>query len=202
MHRRAERSGFIRMMLQGRASREGYALFLLNLLPAYRALEAALELGRADPCLARLAVRALYRTAAIERDLHVLIGVRDRWPALLPAGAAYGAQVARSADRRLIAHAYVRYLGDLNGGRILARLLARAPGLESEALGFYDYPEIQDGNLFKQAYRAAIDTAVLSPEEEEAVLDESCAAFELNIRISQEVMAVLERRSNATDGSR
>jgi heme oxygenase (biliverdin-producing, ferredoxin) len=129
------------MMLQGRASREGYALFLLNLLPAYRALEAALELGRADPCLARLAVRALYRTAAIERDLHVLIGVRDRWPALLPAGAAYGAQVARSADRRLIAHAYVRYLGDLNGGRILARLLARAPGLESEALGFYDYPK-------------------------------------------------------------
>src|SRR3954454_18181159 len=96
LHRRAERSGFIRMMLQGRASREGYALFLLNLLPAYRALDAALELGRADPCLARLARPALYRAAAIERDLLVLVGARERWPAMLPAGAAYGERVARS----------------------------------------------------------------------------------------------------------
>jgi len=180
-------------MLQGRASREGYALFLLNLLPAYRELEAALELGRADPCLARLARPALYRAAAIERDLLVLVGARERWPAMLPAGAAYGERVARSTGPGLIAHAYVRYLGDLNGGRILARLLARAPGLEAEALGFYDYPKIEDGGLFRQTYRAAIDTAVLSPEDEQAVLDESCAAFELNIRISQEVATKLER---------
>ena len=45
---------------------------------------------------------------------------------------------------RLIAHAYVRYLGDLSGGRIVGRILARSPGLGPEALSFYDFPGIAD----------------------------------------------------------
>ena len=53
LHRQAERSGFIRTMLQGRASRDGYALFLRNLLPAYQALEQGLERGRSDPGVGR-----------------------------------------------------------------------------------------------------------------------------------------------------
>jgi heme oxygenase len=42
LHRRAERSGVIADLLHGRATRSGYALWLRNLLPAYRNLEAAL----------------------------------------------------------------------------------------------------------------------------------------------------------------
>jgi heme oxygenase len=189
LHRQAERSGFVRTMLQGRASRAGYALFLLNLLPAYRALESGLERERQDPRLTALALPALYRTSAIENDLTALLGAGEAWPEVLPTGAAYGALVARATGARLIGHAYVRYLGDLSGGQILARLLARSPGLGSEALAFYDFPAIADTALFRDAYRAAIDAAELSDEDEVAVLDEACTAFEQNVRLSEELAA-------------
>ena len=48
-------------MLKGRASRDGYALFLRNLLPAYQALEEGLERDRSDPGVEALAQPALYR---------------------------------------------------------------------------------------------------------------------------------------------
>lgn len=190
LHQQAESSGFIRAMLQGRASRDGYALFLRCLLPAYRALESGLERQRDDPRLTHLALPALYRSFAIESDLKALLGACERWPGVLPAGAAYGARVADAAGPRLIAHAYVRYLGDLSGGRILGRVLARAPGLKRESLNFYDFPAIADTDRFRHSYRAAIDSAALSPVEEEDVLDEGCAAFEQHIRLSEEVANV------------
>ena len=50
LHTRAERSGIINDVLRGKASRYGYALFLRNLLPAYRQMEAGLE--RQEPIAA------------------------------------------------------------------------------------------------------------------------------------------------------
>jgi heme oxygenase (biliverdin-producing, ferredoxin) len=191
LHREAERSGFFRAMLQGRASREGYALFLFNLLPAYRELERRLEGGRGgDAAASALALTALYRSAAIEADLRALCGGEEgQRPPLLSEGAAYRDRVAAAAGGgRLLAHAYVRYLGDLNGGRILRRVLARAPGLEPEALGFYDFPGVADADRFAASCRAAVDRVELG-DAEPAALDEACAAFELNIRLSQAVAA-------------
>ena len=43
LHVEAERTGIIRDLLRGEASREGYALLLRNLLPAYQAMEQGLE---------------------------------------------------------------------------------------------------------------------------------------------------------------
>jgi heme oxygenase len=178
-------------MLRGRASRDGYALFLRNLLPAYHALERGLEGGRDDARLAPLALPALYRCAAIKRDLVTLLGAGAASPAMLSSGAAYGEQVARATGARLIAHAYVRYMGDLSGGQILSRILARTPGLEGIALAFHDYPTIADCKHYRDTYRDIIDRTALAPEEEEAVLNEACAAFEHNIRLSQQLTATL-----------
>ena len=178
-------------MLRGRASRDGYALFLRNLLPAYRALESGLEGGRDDPRLAPLALPALYRCAAIEQDLVTLLGTEAAWPAMLSSGMAYGNQVARATGTRLIAHAYVRYMGDLSGGQILRRILARTPGLEGTALAFHEYPSIADSKQYRDAYRDIIDRTALAPEEEDAVLEEACTAFEYNIQLSHQLTAIM-----------
>jgi len=42
LHVEAERTGIIRDLLRGEATREGYVLLLRNLLPAYRAMEQGL----------------------------------------------------------------------------------------------------------------------------------------------------------------
>lgn len=177
-------------MLRGRASRDGYALFLRNLLPVYRALESGLERRRDDPRLAPLALPALYRCTAIERDLATLLGAEAACPAMLSSGVAYAEQVTRATGVRLIAHAYVRFMGDLSGGQILRRVLARTPGLEGIALAFHDYPTIADCKLYRDMYRDIIERTALAPTEEEAVLAEACAAFERNIELSQQLTTV------------
>ena len=112
LHRQAERSGIIRDLLRGRTDRYGYALFLRNLLPAYREMERGLERHRHAPAIQAFALPKLYRARALMNDLQDLEGPdwRRSLP-LLPAGANYGRRIALMAEsepERLIGHAYVR----------------------------------------------------------------------------------------------
>jgi heme oxygenase (biliverdin-producing, ferredoxin) len=191
LHVRAERTGIVREVLAGRASRQGYALLLRNLLPAYARLEAGLEEHRLAPGVRAFAQPAVYRSHALAADLEVLCGAdwRSALP-LLPAGARYARQVGRAArgdGARLIAHAYTRYLGDLYGGQILRRLLARSLGLGAQSLSFYDFPGIGDAEAFRAGYRTALDRAALEIADCTAVIDEAARAFELNIAVSTAV---------------
>ena len=185
LHVQAERSGIVAEILRGRASRTAYALLLRNLLPAYRAMEAGLERHRLSPGVRWFARPEMYRAEAIAADLAALGGAH----ALLAAGAAYADRIAACDGPRLIGHAYARYLGDLSGGQVLKRLLARTLGLGPEATSFYDFPAIADIDAFKQAFRAALDRAGGEIADPAAVLDEAAEAFRLNIAVSEAVQA-------------
>ena len=84
-------------------------------------------------------------------------------------------------------HAYVRYLGDLNGGQILKRVLGKALALGPAHLSFYDFPAIADLTAFTGLYRTAFDTAGGQIAAVQPLLDEADAAFQFNIDISDEV---------------
>jgi heme oxygenase len=192
LHTRAERSGIINDVLRGKASRYGYALFLRNLLPAYRQMEAGLERHRQTPGVRAVARREVYRAQALEADLQALYGREwARSLALLPAGTQYGVSVAAAAQgdaTQLIGHAYARYLGDLNGGQILRRVLARALGLGSHELSFYAFPDIVDASAFKRSYRAALNEVAVEIADTESVVLGAMSAFELNIAVSEAVL--------------
>ena len=157
LHVEAERSGVIGQLLRGGGTREAYALLLRNLLPAYRAMEDGLVRHARSPALHAMARPELFRTAALQSDVEQLAGSswRESLP-LLPAGERYAERVAAAAadgSGPLVAHAYLRYLGDLSGGQIMKRLLAKSLGLEADALAFYDFPAIADLSAFKSEYR-------------------------------------------------
>lgn len=201
LHVQAERSGIVRDLLRGRASREGYALLLRNLVPAYREMETGLERLRHAPGVRVAADPALYRARALESDLAALAGPAwCRALPLLPDGARYAARVAAAAEgdgTRLIGHAYARYLGDLSGGQILRRLLARSLGLGPGSLRFYDFPAIADPEAFKAGCRAGLDRAALEIDDMDAVVEEAAVAFELNIAVSKAVQAAVTRPADA-----
>lgn len=191
LHAQAEQSGVVREILAGQIPVERYALYLRNLLPAYRELERGLHQVRAQPGLGALYRPEIWRAPAIESDLSRLVG-RDgseRLP-LLPAGQSYARRVAAAAagdGSLLIAHAYVRYLGDLAGGQVLKRRLAAVPGIGPACVGFYEFPQLESPRTFARAYRAAIDAAALQLAADDAVLAEAAAAFRCNIELSEAV---------------
>jgi heme oxygenase len=191
LHVEAERSGFVRDMLRGGVTMGGYALFLRNLLPAYQALEAGLERLAPTPLFRGLALGAVYRAPALRADLAAIAGAG--WMntvRLLPEGTAYAERVAlvsRGDGAPLIAHAYARTLGDLNGGQVLKRLLGRALNLDGGALSFYDFPDIADLAAFRLDYRAALDRAAQEIPDITPVVDEAVEAFRLNIALSESV---------------
>ena len=195
LHAEAERTGIIRSLLRGEAGRAGYILFLRNLLPAYRAMERGLERHRSSPGIALLSRYRLERTLAIETDLAALCG--ERWIEdipLLAAGDIYAKRVSHAADGdglRLIAHAYTRYLGDLSGGQILQRLLARSLGLRPLELTFYDFPHFSDLDVLKADYRRALEEAGALASDPQALVEEGAIAFSMNIDISCAVEAAV-----------
>jgi heme oxygenase len=147
--------------------------------------------------MAWLANPAVYRAQRIESDLHALCGPEfsDELP-LLASGERYALRIRRAASGAegasgLVGHAYVRYLGDLNGGRTVVRRLRETLDLESESLSFYAYPEIPDLEEFKRTYRAGFEAAG-SWIETDSTVAEAMAAFELNIEVSEEVRAHMD----------
>ncbi len=194
-HTEAERSGIIRDMLRGEASREGYILLQRNLLPAYQALEAGLETHRDNPLLATLAAYRLDRASALKADLEALCGGDFSQVPVLPEGAAYAQRIedaAKGDGALLIAHAYTRYLGDLSGGQILKKLLAKKPGLTPNELTFYDFPAYADLAALKSDYRNALDDAGKRATDPQAIVAEGSVAFQLNTDISWAVQAAIE----------
>jgi len=89
----------------------------------------------------------------------------------------------------LLSHAYTRYLGDLSGGQILAREIAKAYGLSETGPGtaFYRFEELQ--TCLKQAkaqYRLSMDALELSTEHKDALVREAKVAFVLNVALMEE----------------
>jgi heme oxygenase len=195
LHVEAERTGIIRDLLRGEASREGYILLLRNLLPAYRAMERGLERHRFSPVLGKLADFMLDRAPALEADLVALYG--KRWSQhipLLAAGETYSKRIEKAAEgdgTRLIAHAYTRYLGDLSGGQILRRLLSQSLELRSSQLSFYDFQRFSDPDALKADYRQALDRAGDLAADPMAVIEEGAVAFSLNIDLSCAIRSIL-----------
>ena len=188
-HRRAERSGVIRQMLAGTVSRTAYCLYLRNLQPVYATLEQRLSGCPDDNLTATIADPRVYRASPLADDLRELVG--STWTEdlpLLPAAARYRERIAGAADEHLLAHAYVRYLGDLSGGRTLRRVLRDALNLSVHEMNFYAFPDIPDPGDYKDRFRAAIDrsAATLDPEP---ILDEARVAFAHNVALAEAVAA-------------
>jgi len=173
LHRRAESGGIVAAILAGRATRQALALLWRNLLPVYQALDAT-----------PLGWPAIVRSTAIAADLALLAPGEDL--PLLPEAVAYADRISAADDAGQIGHAYVRYLGDLNGGRIIQRRLEMCLGPVATALAFNAYPKVDNIQEFVGLYRTNLDCAIRESEWDR-VAAEAEKAFELNIALSEAI---------------
>jgi heme oxygenase len=190
VHREAERSTFVGRFVNGRLDRDTYSRHLLALHSVYTALEDGLERRREDRRVGAFFLPELWRRSALTTDLTFLRG--PEWVNETPISSArlyagHLAEIEETIPIRLVAHAYVRYLGDLSGGQMLKRMAARCLGLNGAGLSFYEFPEISDPPAFKADFRRRLDELSLDDGEREGLLDEATTAFKLNGAIFDEL---------------
>jgi heme oxygenase len=121
-HHDAERTEFVKELLGGSITEERYATFLFNLHPIYHVLESfAMINGSMD------GLDDLCRANSIYED-YLELWKDTKPPELCPTVDQYlkyiKDELAPNPDR-LFAHIYVRHMGDLAGGQMIAK---RVPG--------------------------------------------------------------------------
>ena len=174
-------------LLRGRLSRRAYVALLENLAELYRALEDELRRNREARALNRLDLDALWRVQALESDISVWRRAGDPADTICPATREYVARIRGLAPELLVAHAYVRYLGDLSGGQLLRPIVARMLGADSDqGIAFYVFSGIGDIAHFKDGFRAALD-AIREPALCDQIVAEAQESFRLHARLFTEL---------------
>ncbi len=193
-HRRVERSGVMVTLLRGRIERVAYLALLRNLHAIYAALEPALLRHAASAVVGPVVMPELFRTEALERDLQTLHHDADPPAgALRPATAAYVARLHELDAKRpelLVAHAYVRYLGDLSGGQQLRRIVGQALGLAGAAgTRFYDFGDSARVSALALRFRAALEEVGARAHDADAIVAEAESAFGRHRQLFEQLAA-------------
>jgi heme oxygenase len=90
----------------------------------------------------------------------------------------------------LVAHAYVRYLGDLNGGQALRRCVARSLALAGEGgTHFYDFGGSHAAQRLEQRFRDGLAAVAPHWRDPRPLIDEAVDAFERHCRLFEELGA-------------
>ena len=192
-HRSAESGAFMRALFAGALPLPAFAALTTQLYFVYAELERVAAAMRADPQAGPFLTPDLDRVPAIETDLAYFHG--PGWRRAITPGPAAHADARRVAATAgwpggLVAHHYTRYLGDLSGGRDIARAAAGAYGLTGPGLGFYRFTAIADPVAFKDAYRARLDgLAAGDPAERDRIVAEAREAYRLNLALLDELAA-------------
>lgn len=191
-HEAAENVHFVRDFIRGKIDRTLYGMLLTDLYHVYSALEDELNVhGPVEfPTLHR--PEELARVEALEDDMDFFHG--SDWKRLEPSQSASEyidrvRHIAKTEPLLLLSHGYTRYLGDLSGGRILARVARKALKLskDGDGLRFYMFENVTSAKKFKDGYRAALDDLDLAPDQIGRLVGEANVAFVLNMRIFEEL---------------
>ncbi|KAF7980646.1 hypothetical protein HWV62_37460 [Athelia sp. TMB] len=215
-HRAIEDTQGAAWLIRGELDRSEYLRFLMMLWHVYDALERALEKHAEHPLLKPTYDPGLLaRAPSIAEDIAFFLGCPvSTWqsnPAhttlllshLQPLEA-YQMRIRTLSDSNdpslLLAHAYVRYLGDLSGGQIIQRRIAKAYDLdtaEGNGCQFYHF-ETDNTKQVKEWYRTGMNTAVGGDEKlKAALLAEANHVFELNMNLYSLLKAPSSPRPNA-----
>lgn len=174
LHREAEATPFVQYMYSGNITTRDYGIYLRQIQKVYSELE---YFGRVSGLT--LDLPDLNRAEYIRQDLAELN--EDKYVAALPSVSKYIHrlyELYHSSDRaKLMAHIYVRHMGDLFGGKMIAK---KVPG-SGKYYQFENRPEL----IKKLSEKITIDLA-----------EEACKAFELSTEIFNEVHELMENRND------
>ncbi|OKH21299.1 heme oxygenase [Hydrococcus rivularis NIES-593] len=205
-HTMAENTAFMKCFLKGIVEKEPFRKLIANLYFVYSAIEEEFHRHRHHPVVGLLYFPELNRKENLEKDLAFYYG--ENWPEQIApsqVGQDYVArirQVAKTEPVLLIAHAYVRYMGDLSGGQALKNIVRSAMNLPAgEGTAFYEFDRLATvaaKRAFKEKYRDTLDSLPIDDALAQKIVDEANYAFALN----RDLVHELEPEVKAAIGDR
>lgn len=198
-HASAERSPFMAELLEGSLDVAALTTFLAQVHQLYAVLEPAVDALRDHPEVAPFADDALRRLPAVAADLHEHLG--DGWRQALvplPATTRYADRLAGVAGwpAGVVVHHYLRYLGDLSGGQVVRRLLARGHGWEEDRLRSWTFDGVASPKRYRDGYRAHLDAVAREhwdAAERDRVVEEARLGYRLNEELFADLSQLLPR---------
>lgn len=193
LHAVAEKTGFLKRLLEGKASTESYAEYLYNLYEVYNAIEVNLEKCKDNKVVKDFVLPEIYRAEAILKDLKFLLGENLNTMKPLASTRAYVArinEIGETTPELLVAHAYTRYLADLFGGRTIYGMVKDLYKIDEEGLNYYKYETLSDGSEMKgfvMNYHNKLNNIELNEEMKERFINEVANSYVYNIAISNEL---------------
>ncbi|KAF8906137.1 hypothetical protein CPB85DRAFT_1224246 [Mucidula mucida] len=226
VHNEVEHSEGAKLLLSGELPKEEYARFLMMLWYIYDTLERGLDRHSTHPVLEPTYNPALLRrTPSLAADIsHILQVPESAWkthplhqelmsntPDALTEYIERIQDLVNSEDPSpLLAHSYVRYLGDLSGGQNIRTTLSKAYGLSAEdGLSFYVFKELQTSKpasigemkRIKDWFRDGMNKGGKAAKEDMIVelADEAKKVFLLNSGIFSAIRTAAPKRSILMD---
>jgi heme oxygenase len=170
-HRNAETQPFVKILFSGKIDPKLYATYLKNQHPMYEVLEVC-----AMPLQLLHGLPDMRRAPAILEDFIELWGKDNTdQPKIAPATMKYVAYILSIKDdpKKLMAHLYVRHMGDLAGGQMIAK---RVPGAGK-------YYQFADPEALKIAIRERLD---------DSMADEAKVCFEYATEFFKDMMVIAD----------
>jgi heme oxygenase (biliverdin-producing, ferredoxin) len=170
-HRRAESRPFVKVLFSGNVNPKLYATYLKNQHPMYEILEVC-----AMPHGLFVGLPEIRRAPAILSDFTELWGIDNQeTPKMCPIVNEYIKYILSIKDdpKKLLAHIYVRHMGDLSGGQMIAK---RIPG-SGRYYQFGDNPD-----AIKELIRSKLD---------DGLADEAKVCFDYAARFFEEMMDIV-----------
>lgn len=190
-HEDSEGADFMSSIMRGTASLEDYAELVAQHFYMYEALESVADDYADDPLFKPFYEPALARMAALEIDLEKLFG--ENWrEKITPVAAttAYAARIREVGEQSfvpgVIAHHYTRYLGDLSGGQMISKRVAKQHNFDDgKGVEFYNFATLGSIPKFKARYRDALDAlgTQLTNEQHTLMLEEVRTAYRFNTEV-------------------
>jgi heme oxygenase len=190
-HTLAENTAYMKCFLKGQIKQEPFRQLLANLYLVYSVLEEELENNKNHPVVSKIYFPELNRKEKIEQDLAYYFG--DNWLNIITAteaGKRYVnriKEVGQTNPNLLVAHAYVRYLGDLSGGQGLKTIIRKAFNLpENKGTGLHEFdslPTRDEQVAFKIKYRDALNNLEIDDNLADQIVAEANTTFRLNCNV-------------------
>nr|QCI04224.1 Heme oxygenase [Anotrichium furcellatum] len=191
-HSMAENVSFVKSFLGGVVDKKSYRQLLANLFFVYSAIEEEMEKNKDHFAISFIYFPELYRKSSLCEDLAYYYG--QNWQNEIEPSTATQVYVDRihlignNQPELLIAHSYTRYMGDLSGGQILKKIAQSAMQLSDDiGTSFYIFRDIEDDNEFKSGYRQSLNDIPLNSAQIDQIISEANVAFNLNMKIFQEL---------------